>query len=512
MPPTMIDPVHAQSPLVLALDVGTSSTRATVVDAAGRDLAGTLTQVTYRLTTTPDGGAELDPERLVQTVAAAIDGALAALGTRSDLIAAVGISTFWHSLMGVDEKGQALTPVYTWADRRAAGAVERLAARLDTAAYHHRTGAILHASYPLAKLAWLRQSAPTLTAKVTHWLSFGEYLQLTLLGQVTCSISMASGTGLFDQAWLVWDKESLNAVEVPSSRLSPVDDAAVTGLRAPYAGRWPSLARASWFPALGDGACGNVGSGAVGRDRLAVMIGTTGAMRLLWAGPAIPPPPGLWLYRLDERRVLLGGALSEGGNLFDWIRDRFRLPDPERIDTALEAIPPDSHGLTWLPFLAGERSPGWRSDARATLHGLTLDTRPIAVMRAALEAVAYRFALVEELLRAAMPDDCTVIASGSGLLRNPIWMRILADVLNRPVLASREPETSLKGAALMALERLGVRDAAGEPVTIERLCGAALAGASRFDPDPARHEIYRAAIARQQDLYRRLFDPPPAAG
>lgn len=286
-----IDPRRAAEPLILALDVGSSSTRAMLVDPRGRALEWTRRQLAYRIETTAGGGAVLEPDRLLEAVCTTIDGALAAAGGRA--VRAVGISTFWHSVLGVDRRGRAVTPVYTWADTRAAAAVARLRATLDPAAYHRRTGAVLHPSYPLAKLAWLREARPDVVAGVQRWLSFGEYLLLTVAGQATCSISMASGTGLFDQAGLRWDPEALGVAGIAPERLSPLGDAPVTGLRGRFAARWPALTRAAWFPALGDGACSNVGSRAIGRGRLAVTLGTTGAMRLLWAGDPVPPPPGL---------------------------------------------------------------------------------------------------------------------------------------------------------------------------------------------------------------------------
>jgi len=477
--PGEIDVARAEPPLVLALDIGSSSTRAALFDAHGRRLAGTLHQVPYRLDTTPDGGATLDPTRLVDAVAATIDGALAAAPDAS--VQAVGVSTFWHSLMGVDRDGRARTPVYTWADTRAAGAAAHLRQTLDGEGHHRRTGTVLHSSYPLAKLVWLQRAMPELAAGVHRWLSFGEYLFLTLLGEATCSISMASGTGLFDQARLTWDPDALDAAGITSDDLSPISDEPVVGLRPTFAARWPGLARAAWFPALGDGACSNLGSGAIGRGRLAITIGTTAALRLLWAGDPVPPPPGLWLYRLDARHVLLGGALSEGGNLHDWVCTRFRLPDPPERDAALAAMPPDSHGLTWLPLLAGERSPGWEPHARGALAGLTLDTDPVAVLRAAMEAVAYRVALVARLLDAAAPGERTIIASGSALLRNPIWLQILSDVLGRPLLAGAAPEASLTGAALMALARLP-REVGGQPDLLDRIAAGPVPAAARTIP------------------------------
>lgn len=495
-----VEPDRARAPLVLALDVGSSSTRAAIIDRAGRRLRGTLNDIPYQMETTADGGACLDPAVLLEAIGRTIDWSLAAAPEQIGAIAGAGISTFWHSLIGLDAHNQPLTPVYTWADTRAAAALPGLRKVLDVNAYHARVGAVLHSSYPLAKLAWLGEQEPGLVARVARWCSFGEYLLLELVGSATCSVSMASGTGLFDTIKLCWDDEALAACHVKPERLSKIGDQPVSGLRSEYARRWPLLKDIPWYPALGDGACSNLGSGAYGRDRLAVMVGTTGAMRLLWEGDPVAPPPGLWFYRLDARHGLLGGALSAGGNLLDWLRHHLRLPEDDGMSRDLAALPPDGNGLTWLPFLAGERSPDWLPDARGAITGLSLDTTPLEILQAGLEAVAFRFGLVHEEIEAASPGDRTVIASGNGLLRNPIWMRIVANVLNEPVLASTEAEASLKGAAVMALARLESNgDQAGSNV-LEELGRVSLDRARRFEPDPAVHQIYQRAIERQQSL------------
>lgn len=482
--------------LVLALDIGTSSARAALFDSRGTLLPGTLVRAACRLRTSEDGGAELDPDELAQAVEELIDRAISLAGTRP--ILAVGIATFWHSLLGVDAKGRPTTAVLTWADTRASRVVPALRARLDPEAHHRRTGAYLHPSYPVARLAWLRAEHRDIWERTTRWVSFAEYLLLRWFGQATCSVSMASGTGLFNHRTLDWDLPTLEALGLQPSQLSLIGDELASGLRPDYARRWPALASAAWFPAWGDGACSNVGSGAVGLDRLVLMVGTSGAMRLLWEGQLVEPPFGLWLYRLDRRRLVLGGALSEGGNFIDWVCREFRLPPLTELQEVLAGYPPGAHGLTWLPFIAGERSPGWAGHARATLSGLHLNTTALEVLRAALEAVACRFVLVHRLIQDTLSGERLIVGSGNGLINNRAWAQIMADALGQPLALSPEPEASLRGAALVALERLGLG-------SLEELARPAVEGAARVTPNPDHAPAYEAMIARQQALYRLLI-------
>jgi gluconokinase len=478
--------------MVIALDVGTSSARATLYDAAGRPVAGRFHRVAYEPALTPDGGVEHDPGRLLDAVAACLDGVQR--GDATD-VRAVGVTTFWHGLLGFDGADRPTTPLYTWADTRGQAEVGRLRAELDEAALHARTGCHLHASYWPAKLRWLARARPDEARRVARWGSAGELLELAFFGEAATSVSAASGTGLFDQTRLAWDPEALAAAGLPPERLFRLcdRDEPRRGLRAPWAGRWPALARIPWFPAVGDGAASNVGSGCVDPSRVALNVGTSAALRIVTDSPA-PPPPGLWRYRLDRRRAMVGGATSEGGNVYAWCRAVLRLPD-EDLEAALASLPPAGHGLTVLPHLAGERAPGWRPGRTGTIAGLRLDTTPLQIARALLEAVALRLALVYGLLAPRAAPGHAIVASGAGLARSRVWTQIVADALGQPIIRSPEPEATSRGAALLALEAAGV---------LPDLGAAGGAPGETFAPDAARHARYREALEHQRRLDDRV--------
>ena len=192
---------------VLALDVGTSSCRASLYDRRGRSVAGRRARVTYSPEVTPDGGAQLDPDLLFDQLCSVIDQVLQqANGTP---ILAVATDTFWHSLLGVDADGRPLTPIYLWLDARSRGEVAGLRQRLDERAVHARVGTVLHWSYWPAKLSWLRHTQPDLFKRVHRWISFGELVLERLTGQTGISVSMASGTGLLNVHSCDWDSEML---------------------------------------------------------------------------------------------------------------------------------------------------------------------------------------------------------------------------------------------------------------------------------------------------------------
>jgi gluconokinase len=494
---TVVSAEHARTPLVLALDLGSSSLRAILMDALGREVEGAVVQTKHTLHTTADGGAEDWPDEMLERLYTAVDGLLEKAPEAAREVRAVAMSSFVSNVLGVDDEGRAITPLYAYADTRAAPDAAHLRATLDEAEVHSRVGTMLHASYLPARLAWLKRTQPSAYEQVRCWVSFGDYLYQQLFGRMGISLSVASWTGLLNKQTLAWDEPLLAHLELSADHLPPLVDAgtAFTGLAPQFAERWPVLRDVPWYPAIGDGAAANLGSGCVAPDRVALTIGTTGAMRVVVPDRKEPvkTPLGLWLYRVDAERGLLGGALTEGGNLFAWMGDTLRL-EPE-VEQALAAMRPDSHGLTVLPFLAGERSPGWAENAHATITGLNLSTTPLDILRAGLEAIALRFGLVYQLVNQAVPQAREVIASGGAILASPVWMQIIADALNRPVTACAEGEASSRGAALLALEALGaLRDLREAPPALGQT----------YYPDQARHEKYAAAMERQQDLYAAL--------
>jgi gluconokinase len=432
---------------VLALDVGSSSVRAQRFDERGDPVDG-LRREAY------EGN---DPDAIVRLVREAIAG-------RADGVDAVGVSCFGQSLLALDREGRPLTELLGWQERRSASAVGVLRARVDAAALQARTGAHLHPSYWPAKLVWLAETRPDVFRSAARFVSFGEYLYERLLGAApAASLSLASGTGLLDLAAKAWDDELLAVLGLDEGRLSPVSD-------EPHE---------QWQRPVVDAACSNLGAGCTGAGRAALMVGTSGALRVLCESDRFTARPGLFLYRLDERRVVEGGALSDGGNLYAWLRRTLAGPAEDLGESA-----PGEHGLTFLPFLGGERSTGWDADATGVLAGLTFRTTTGDIRRAALEGVALRFAEIAELL----PGLDQVVATGRALLADPAWVQIMADALARPVVVSGVPEASLRGAAVWALGHLGHTAADAALGTV-------------FDPARERAEAYRSARARQRRLY-----------
>jgi gluconokinase len=477
---------------VLTLDVGSSSARTLLYGFDGRQIENFGLQISYRAHTTVDGGWEIDPDELAGIAARAITGVCDQMRGKGLKPAAVGVDTFWHSILGIDADGKPTTPLLHPFDSRSSGAARQLAQRVGNRAQHQRTGCVIHPSYPPSKLLWISETWPDAFARTKHWLSAGEYLFLKFFGKATASTSMISAGGLWDQNANDYDAEMLAALPVSRAQFAPLDC-----LDTPATGdcQWAELRGIPWFPALGDGACDNVGSGCTTRDRFALMVGTSGAMRAVIEADRIEIPDGLFCYRVDPKRFVLGGALSNGGEVFAWMKRTLRLQDNnDAIESQLSALPPAQHGLTILPLFAGERSTGWRADAHAAIIGLGANTSPIEILQAALESVALRFRNVYDIMQSSLGAPRDVVASGTALLRSPVWTQMVADSLSHSIIQCTEPEATSRGAALLALERIGVTQHAAAQL------GRAI------QPIEKNATLYTVALGRQRRLYAKLFE------
>ena len=389
--------------------------------------------------------------------------------------------------MGAD--GKTTFPILHLLDTRSAEEVPRVPHTYAS------TGCPPHSSYWPAKLLWLeRHRAPEFNA--THrFLSLPEYLFEKLFGETSVSTSMASATGLWNQAGNNYDDATLAALPIRREQLAgpATMDRPLHNLREEYRALWPAFSNCPWFPAIGDGAANHIGSGCLGPEQFSLMVGTTGAMRALISAPG-NIPAGLWCYRLDPARALMGGALSNGGEVYAWLKRTIAIPKDS--EARLEAVQPASHGLTVLPFLAGERSPYWRADLRGAITGLSLSTEPFHILHASLESISLRFREIYCALAAAVGTPAEVIASGGALLHSPAWTQIMTDCLGRPVVASTELEASCRGAALYALERIGA---------ISSLAVLPGSTGATFSPRPDFEPAYSRLLTEQRSLFAKLF-------
>ena len=481
--------------VLLAVDLGSSSARAMFFDMDCVPVTPFEARRSYSVETGSDGRATLDAESLVAACVAVAGECGGRLQGRK--LVGVGLSVFMHGLVGVGSDGLATTPVLMWSDTRSGAESAEVARRLGADDVLRRSGCHVHTSFAPSKLLWMQRHERAVFDRTTLWLSAGDYVTFRLFGKPSASLSMASSLGLVDVSTGDWDAGLLRDLGLGSVELAPIRP-----YNAPFEGvidgrLRDALGRAGdvpWLPASADGACSNVGSGATDRSVCALNVGTSAALRVLAPSLSRSVSDGLWCYLTNDGTPYIGGALSNAGNLIAWIRERFSLDDWAALEGHVSQIEPDSHGLTMLPFLYGERAPGWNADAAGAIVGLRSASTGADVVRAAMETVGLRLRMILDRVESHAPDIRRVVAGGGGL-RSRVWAQIISDSLGVPLWTSSVIEPSARGAAVFGLHALGLLDDVGSrPPDTRILC----------EPDPKAVQHYEAAKERHVDLYQRL--------
>ncbi|MDQ6862121.1 MAG: FGGY family carbohydrate kinase [Verrucomicrobiota bacterium] len=459
---------RSSASVVLALDIGSSSVRSALFRETGARILRSGASRKYAMRYSSDGGAELDPQVVLRATRTCV--AETRSTARNAHAIAISGSAFWHGLLGVDAKGVPLTPIYMWADTRSAGEAANMRRQLSERKIQLRTGCLLRAPFWPAKLAWLERR------DVARWLSPAAWIFEQLFGVAGTSDSMASGTGLYNWRTRSWDEELCRLVAVPIDKLGAIENAEQTT-----------------FTAIGDGAASNLGSGADNKRKLAINIGTSAAVRAIIPRRLLSParlPHGFFRYVVDQERDVIGGAVSNAGNLRSWCMRELRIRDDAEAERALSRSAAAEDALTVLPFWVEERAPTWPENLHGAIAGVRQVTSAADVLRVTTTAVYYRLAAIADELEAALGRSTEIIVSG-GILHSPASLDILADALGRDIRVCSEMESSLRGAARYALEHLGYRVA---PLRNGKLI--------RHRPSlAAKHRDRR---ARQEEVERRL--------
>lgn len=484
-----IDPAEASGPFVVGLDVGSGGSRAALYDASGQEVGRRHHKVEHTFTTAADGTSTIDADQVVEEIGTAL---LAILEGTDIEVSAIGVDTFASSLVVVDEAGRAITPCITYADTRcrdqAAQLRELIGGPEELAAMHDRTGTRVHSSYLAPHLMWLAQEHPEVRARAARFMALGEYVAAQLLGQPALGTAAAAWGGMLDRRTGTYVPELVELAGIDIDQLgtprSPSETIPVAG--TPLARDVPQLASAVWVPVIGDGLAANLGIGAQGDGNWGVSTATSGAIRVLLGTSVEHLPQALWAYRVDDRRTLVGSAMSDCGRVLDYVTQTFSLPaELAALDTEslLLADPVASTPLV-VPFLSGERGTGWRDSARAVFAGVSAATTPEEILRGSLEGVALSYLRIADALAEVAGRPERIMVSGGMTRVVPAWLQILADALDAPLDHVAISRSTLRGSAVLALEQVPGADIASAPVT------------RRIEPVPGRAAWYRERLER----------------
>ncbi len=488
----------SSEPVVLGVDIGTTSTKTVAFDLAGQPLVSHA--VRYDLHEPAPGYAEQDPDEILAAVVATLRRAVIDTGRP---VAGVSFSSAMHSLIGLDAPGTPLTPVITWADSRASAQAERIRASAGGLAVHRRTGTPVHPMSPLAKLVWFREQEPELCERVAHWVGIKDYVLLHLCEAMVTDHSLASASGLMDIHRLGWDPEALQLAGITPEQLPELvpTTTVLPGLTATAAGATGLPAGTPVVVGAGDGPLANLGLGAVRPGVAACSIGTSGAVRVMVDKPSVDPMGAVFCYALTENRWVIGGAINNGGVVLGWAGDALApelVGEPEKklLDLAA-AVPAGAGGLVMLPYLLSERAPHWSAVPRGAYVGLTREHRRSHLVRAALEGVCQQLALVLTAMRAAGNEIHEMRATG-GFAQSPFWRQLLADVLGMDVHFPTGHEGSSFGAALLGMQALGLIDSVDVAADLVTLAEA-------VQPEPGAAATYAALRPIVEELYQALL-------
>lgn len=446
---------EAVPPLVIALDVGSTASRGALYDATGRPV-GKRVKTPHAFTSAPDGTSVIDADQVSGEIIGLIDELAGQV--EPGTVHGIAFDAFASSLVAIDAAGQALTPCYTYADGRCWAEVDALREEVDELALQQHTGTRIHTSYWPARLRWLARTKPDL--RPHQYLSLGDYVYRQILGETFTGTASAAWTGLVDRRRCDWSPELVELSGIRLDQLPPIhhldepfEPAGESARRVVE--RWPALSDAKWFAPVADGLSANVGLGASGASMIGASGATSGALRVLVDQLPEELPTGLWCYAVSRDRWLLGGALNDVGRATDWLEailDPGRL-DGEQISAALLADPEPGIPLV-LPFLTGERSTGWASDARGIFVGVTAATGPVQLYRAMAEGIALSFARVAAQLRSVSPYVEGIAAGGRVAVTHPEVFQLVSDAIGVPIKLVDAKRSTLLGTAHLALETL----------------------------------------------------------
>jgi xylulokinase len=494
-------------PLLLGIDVGTSSVKAALVDQRGNLHA--VGQAEYPLHHIRPAWVEQDPEDWWRGTGRAVREALAKVPHGAERVLGLAVSCQAPTLLALDRSGRPLRPAMIWMDRRAEAEIVRLAEQMGADKIYRVTGNRPDAFYVAARLLWLRNHEPEILKQTWQFAQVNSYINYRLTGRLTLDPAHAVLLQMRDYHKGEWSEALCAACGVEPSQFPEVvaahciqgevtaQAAEATGLRAGT----PVMAGTV------DSASAALEVGVVEPGIAAEMTGTSTVVIIPNDRGLTEPALIAMPHALPGIHLLLGAMVASGGCL-RWFRDEFGQPEVQAaaesktdafdlLTRPAAGIEPGSGGVIFLPYMMGERSPLWHTNARGVFFGLSLATPKAALVRAILEGAAFA---LRHNMEVAMRVGAEVreVRSVGGCSRSDLWNQIKADVLGRPLLLPRTSVGSPFGCAVLAGMGVGVfpdvRKSLSEMVQLTR----------RFEPNPANHERYLRSYQVYRDIYEHL--------
>lgn len=478
--------------MYLGIDLGTSSVKTVLVDAAQRVVASSSRPLTMQ--SPRPGWYEQDPAQWIAAVFATLDALHAEHPKELAAVAGIGLSGQMHGPVLLDAAMRPLRPCILWNDGRARTECHQLEQRWPD--LRTVTGNKAMAGFAAPKLVWLAAHEPEILAATRLILLPKAYLRLVLSGEAIEDVSDASGSLWLDVERRDWSDEGLAATALSRAQMPRlVEGSAPAGqLRRDLATRWGLSRRPVIAGGGGDNPAGAVGIGAIRPGTAFISLGTSGALLTPTDHVAANPARVVHTFcHAVPKMWIEAGAILSAASCLSWLARLLDAPEAELL-APLGDRPVAPSPVSFLPYLAGERTPHDDPDARGVLDGLMHATDRSALVQAVLEGVAFALADCRDALTGSglAIAEADVIGGGS---RSSFWLAVLADILNMPIHRFAAGET---GAAFGAA-RLGRLAATGEAVA--DVCTAPQR-VETFMPDAALVAAYAERLESWRGLYR----------
>lgn len=461
----------------IGIDIGTTATKAVVFDTSGK----VVREVAK--------GYEMYHPKAdwsVQKMDEVLDAVLLCIQEITEGIQPefISFSSAMQSILMIDEQGNALSDAVLWADNRASGLAESLKNSTLGKQFYELTGIPIHTFCPMTKILWWKENEPELFAKSHRFISIKEYIWHHLTGEYVLDSSMASGTGLMNLNTLNWEKTILNHLNIKEEQLSPI-----VSVRHQAKGKQDGHL---YIIGGGDGALANLGSGAMERGKMALTIGTSGAVRLPIEKPFIDAQMRTQCYHLKDDRYLVLGAVNNGAVILQWLKEAILKTDLSFYAMIAEAkgISAGADGLLFVPYLLGERAPIWDASAKGSLLGISIHHTQAHLIRATLEGILFGLLSIAEILFDSTEErkKHVVMASG-GFAKSDVWLQMAADIFQMEIVVAETVESAAWGAVMLGFEALGLEHnfAANE--------------GKRLMPNPDNQVIYEQQFTKFKKVY-----------
>lgn len=466
----------------IGIDIGTTATKAMVFTQEGKVVNHCC--ISYEM-------YHPQPDWSVQKPSEILTAVLACINKVSTNITPhfISFSSAMQSVIAVDKEGNPLTDIILWADNRASEIANNLKNSELGKEFYKSTGLPIHTFCPMTKILWLRQHEPEIFAKTHKFISIKEYVWHHLTGEYVIDSSMASGTGMMDIEKLQWDLTILNHLDIRENQLSSIV--------SPKHISKSLTQNLSLVLGGGDGALANLGTGAMQKGKMALTIGTSGAVRLPINQPFIDSKMRTQCYHLVDNQYLKLGAINNGAVVLQWLKESILQSEEsfEDLLTKAETVSAGSDGLIFVPYLLGERAPIWDASAQGTLLGITINHTQSHCIRATIEGILFSLLTITEVL---IPDkkerdEITIMTSG-GFTKSDFWLQLTADIFQMKVVVSQDIESAAWGAVLIGFMAFEIEPSHQE---IEE---------KMFIPNPENFAVYHKNFSKFKKVYEVLKD------